>query len=263
MLSSGWSSSPKTGPAATSSSAQSPGWGNKPAGGPASGWGLHSALTNPFGPSTPASGSTAVPDFRAVFNLPTRPTFNFGTGETFTSAVAPTKSFIDPIIVDSITSQELPRARPMIQESDITTAEEAGVEQPTGEEHLDLLFEGRAGLWLLAKSENNPQGEWVDRGFGSLHFLRANGYYQMVIRYQDGHKVALNTRVFPGMQPKMIGKQNTSIRFCATVDKKLQVFRVRLLAEEAERLLTVWTKAIDDLAAGVVPVCERQTEASS
>jgi hypothetical protein len=64
------------------------------------------------------------------------------------------------------------------------------------------------------------------------------------------------------MKPELIGNRKTNIRFCGLLcgGDGHKIMSLRLGGDNAEKLIGIWTKAIEDITNDVPIVCEKQPD---
>ena len=124
-------------------------------------------------------------------------TFHFGTGRSFTSHVSANTPFADRVERTEMTL--FPTGDPP--------------DQKTGEEDDEVLLDVSVNLYRLRVDEDTGERGYVERGSGQLHLNRSNGFHRVVVRQVTGN-VILNTRVFSGMNPRIVSGRR--VRFLAS-----------------------------------------------
>lgn len=227
-------------------------------------------LQNPLNLSKPLSvpglgmnkdgGESIASKFSLNLNK-TTVTFNFGTSKQFTSTSNPKASFIEnrfnigsfkPINLKLPAVKETSKE----EEDENETEKSIPIEGTTGEEDEEILLSCKAKLYKLKDSEEKDsegkaQKVYAERGFGTLHFNKGNGFYRLIMRVDQVCSVCLNVRVFEKMNPLPHGKN--SIRLMCpdeTDNTKLMIIVLRLPgADEMNDLLKKLKDAIADISA--------------
>lgn len=208
-------------------------------------------------------GESIASKFSLTLNK-TTVTFNFGTSKQFTSTSNPKASFIEnrfnigsfkPINLKLPAVKEASKE----EEDENETEKSIPIEGTTGEEDEEILLNCKAKLYKLKDTEEKDsngkvqsiQKTYVERGFGTLHFNKGNGFYRLIMRIDQVCNVCLNVRVFEKMNPQPHGKNSIRLMCPDEADNtKLMIIVLRLPgADETNDLLKKLKDAIADISA--------------
>ncbi|OHT13868.1 hypothetical protein TRFO_15889 [Tritrichomonas foetus] len=291
---SGWGNVPSSKGASTDSTAASNGWG-KPIANPkqngwgqsdtnvnlGTGWGNTLTIVNPFAKNEPTntnnsdvkpnptenSNSNTI-EYSGIssrgmdlFHINIKEvvriiSFNFGTGQTFTSSIDPATEFTKTVMTAPTSTFQLPTppARSANNENDdegdnyadLVATALPFVEEKTGEEGEDILFNEKSKAFIL-KTEEDGKKKWAEVGIGEFHINhnKENNFYRITMR-RDTQNIVCNTRIFAAMSPSIVS--NKALKFLAQGGNSLEpkMFQFKD-AETAKRACDIIKQAIEKL----------------
>ncbi|KAK8893563.1 Ran-binding domain [Tritrichomonas musculus] len=220
------------------------GWGKVSSG---SSWGQGNwkgaEIVNPFRHKDDSEPSEQKFDMYAAFGVD-RPKpaiiFNFGTDKEFQTTHDPNTPFNKDVIKYS--SFQMPTPPPQTQKSESNNDEDDDskefeiVEEKTGEEDEEILFNEKSRALVIKKDENGKPTGYSEIGVGEFHlnYDKNNNIYRMTMR-RDLQNIVLNSRIFKEMRPTLSKKV---VRFMAqNSEGKLEIKAFAFENEEKAKKL--------------------------
>lgn len=153
--------------------------------------------------------------------------FNFGTEKKFTAKSNPKEAF------KSI-NFTIPKPT-IVKKEEAPKREIQVVEEKTGEEEEEILFDEKAILYMY-KTDDDGKGVFAEKGQGNIHINRGNGFYRITMRRCVLNQICLNSRIFEKMNPTLNKKGKKPLIQMMAQDlqdtNKLAMYRIVFQNEE-------------------------------